>query len=160
MIPARVAQAVVGRGVPVVLVQPWTFMNRTGRVLGPLMERFGEGASLLLVTDDLALPVGRIRIRERGSAGGHNGLKSITSALGSENYSRIRVGIGSESSGDAARLTDTKDYVLSVVRRRDRDLLERAEDLAADAVECVIREGVQSAMARFNGNDLREQRDT
>ena len=155
MIPARIVRTAVGRlGGEAILVQPWTYMNRCGRTLPPLFDRFGTDARLLVVSDDLALPVGRVRVREKGSAGGHNGLKSITWAYGSDDYCRVRVGI------DRDRPTgDARDYVLSRVRAPDREMLGRAEVLAADAVETVITDGVQAAMSRFNGVDLRAPED-
>jgi PTH1 family peptidyl-tRNA hydrolase len=155
MIPARIAEIVAGQAGPnAILVQPWTYMNRTGEILAPLFDRFSPDARLLVVSDDLALPLGKIRLRQRGSAGGHNGLKSVGSAYGSDQYCRIRVGI------DAGRPQgDTRDYVLSRVRKPDRETLGRAEALAADAVEAVISESVPLAMSRFNGIDLREPED-
>jgi len=136
-----------------VLVQPQTFMNLSGSVLAPLFGRFGGESRLLVICDDVALPVGRIRIRERGSAGGHNGLKSIGSALGSDRYIRVRVGILPAGTGD--RIVDTRDYVLSRIRKSHRELLGRCEDLAADAVEDIVSRGVGHAMSKYNGQDLR-----
>ena len=153
MIWARIAEAAVGEDrVPVVLVEPWSSMNRAGQVLPLLFDRFGDNSRLLVVSDDLALPVGKIRIRERGSAGGHNGLKSISSAYGSNDYCRVRVGIDTDRPKG-----DTRDYVLSPVARQDRETLGRAESLAADAVKFVIFYGVRLAMSEFNGTDLREE---
>lgn len=154
MIPARVVEAVFGDGNTATLVQPWTYMNRTGRILPRLFDRYGLDSRLLVVSDDLALPVGKIRIRERGSAGGHNGLESISSAYGSERYCRVRVGIGSRVIHRDTGPSDTRDYVLSRVRRPDREILTRAEALAAEAVEYIVCVGVAKAMARFNGMDL------
>jgi PTH1 family peptidyl-tRNA hydrolase len=139
----------VGRFKKAVLVQPLTYMNRSGDVLGGLMDTFGPDARLLVVSDDLALPLGKIRIRERGSAGGHNGLKSISSAYGSNEYLRVRVGIM-----PARGFDDTKGFVLSRVATADHELLESVEDLAADAVELILEGGARSAMARFNGVDM------
>lgn len=172
--PARVGVSRPGRRV---LIQPQTYMNLSGSVLGVLRERFGEQARLLVISDDAALPVGRIRIRERGSAGGHNGLKSIGSALGSEEYLRVRVGILPEGPPDGPdpggheRMGDVRDYVLSRIRKAHRELLSRAEALAADAVEDIVipgsgagsgdapgggsRDTVREAMSKYNGLDLR-----
>ncbi len=136
--------------VTTVLVQPRTYMNRSGVALVTLLERFGHDSRLLVVSDDLALPLGKIRIRERGSAGGHNGLKSIGSAYGSDEYLRIRVGIM-----PARGIKDGKEFVLSDVAKADREALGRAEALAADAVEHILRAGVQSAMSEYNGTDVR-----
>ena len=153
MIQARIAEAAVGEDrVRVVLVEPWSYMNRAGQVLPSLFDRFGVDSRLLVISDDLALPVGKIRIRERGSAGGHNGLKSISSAYGSNDYRRVRVGIDTDRPKG-----DTRDYVLSPVSRPDRETLGRAELLAADAVEFIILHGVRLAMSEFNGTDLREE---
>jgi len=156
MVPARVAVVPGGLSGPagtvaVVLVEPWTYMNRSGQVLVPLADRYGDDAGILVVSDDLALPAGRIRIRERGSAGGHNGLKSIASALGSDEYGRVRVGIDVERPDG-----DTKDFVLSSIARPVRQLLARTELMAANAVEEIVRNGSRSAMDRFNGVDLRD----
>ena len=136
---------------PAVLVQPTTYMNLSGRVVRTLLERFGQDLSLVVVSDDLALPLGKIRIRERGSAGGHNGLKSIGSAYGSDEYVRVRVGIAPDRG-----VEDGKDFVLSEVSNADREVLGRAEELAADAVEHILRAGTRSAMSEYNGTDLRE----
>jgi len=160
----RIGEAVVARvpGSRRALVEPLTFMNRSGAVLGTLFDRFGPDSRLLVISDDVALPVGRLRIRERGSAGGHNGLKSIGSALGSDDYIRVRVGIlsdrgpGRVSDKVFGMTGDMKDFVLSRVRKADRDLLAQCEDLAADAVEGIISTGVRDAMSRYNGIDLRE----
>ena len=147
---ARVARTSAG-GVEAVLVQPQTYMNRSGWVLPDLFECFGSDSRILVVSDDLALPIGKIRVRERGSAGGHNGLKSIGLALGLDDYLRVRVGIFPDRSID-----DTRDYVLSPVARPDRDVLGSAEKLAADAVERILSDGARSAMSIFNGMDVSE----
>ena len=148
--PARL-ESTAGYGNEIVLVQPQTYMNRSGAVLSMLYEKFGANSRILVVSDDLALPLGRIRIRERGSAGGHNGLKSIGSAVGSGDFLRVRVGI------DAGRsIDDARDYVLSEVARSDRELLERSEELAADAVAYTLTEGARPAMSKYNGMDLRD----
>ena len=146
---ARVAR--LGQTPEIVLVQPLTYMNRSGQVLGTLFEKFGSDARLLVVSDDLALPIGKVRIRERGSAGGHNGLRSISSAYGSDDYLRVRVGIM-----PARGIDDGKEFVLSEVTVTDRATLRRAERLAADAVEHVTREGARSAMSKYNGLHLGE----
>ena len=148
---ARVAQ--IRDPVATVLVQPRTYMNRSGVALVTLLERFGQDSRLLVVSDDLALPVGKIRIREGGSSGGHNGLKSIGSAYGSDMYVRVRVGIT-----PARGVRDGKEFVLSEVAEADREALGRTEDLAADAVEHILRAGARSAMSEYNGTDLREEK--
>ena len=159
----RVGNALAGQtrgGGRRVLVEPQTFMNLSGSVLGRLLDRFGGDSRLLVVSDDIALPVGRIRIRERGSAGGHNGLKSIGSALGTEEYIRVRVGILPDGpQGLQGKTGDARDYVLSRVRKAHRELLGRSEDLAADAVDDIVTRGVRDAMSKYNGMDLRPTTD-
>jgi len=150
----RMGEATVARlrgPVATILAQPRTYMNRSGAALLTLLERFGRDSRLLVVSDDLALPVGKLRIRERGTAGGHNGLKSIGSAYGSDEYLRVRVGIM-----PARGVRDDKEFVLSDVAKADRETLGRAEALAADAVEHILRAGAQSAMSEYNSADLRE----
>jgi PTH1 family peptidyl-tRNA hydrolase len=138
-------------GMAAVLVQPQTYMNRSGGALPALFDRFGLDSRVLVISDDLALPVGKLRVRERGSAGGHNGLKSIGSAIGSDDYLRVRVGILPDRPIDG-----TRDFVLSPVARPDRDVLGRSERLAAEAVKHILVDGARSAMSRFNGMDVSE----
>ena len=129
-----------------ILLKPWTFMNRSGHAVAtaagfyklPLCE-------LLVVTDDMALEPGVIRLRARGSAGGHNGLKSIISALGSEEFCRLRGGIGSRQVG-----IEAYDYVLSRVPADEQAALNAAIDRARDAVFCWIRDGIDAAMNEYN----------
>ena len=150
----RIGEVAVARlrdPVTTILAQPRTYMNRSGAALLTLLERFGHDSRLLVVSDDLALPVGKIRIRERGTAGGHNGLKSIGSAYGSDEYLRLRVGIM-----PARGVGDGKEFVLSEVAKADREALGRTEALAADAVGHILRAGAQSAMSEDNGTDMRE----
>lgn len=143
-------------GQPVVLVAPQTYMNRSGTIIPAFFEHFGVGArSLIVVYDDLALPIGRIRVRQKGSAGGHNGIKSLISTIGSDEFMRVRVGIQPDR-----ETGNLHDYVLSDVANSDRDLLEKAEKIAAEAVETLVGNGIDQAMAAYNGLDLREKRDT
>lgn len=135
----------------VLLVKPLTFMNLSGRAVAELVRFFKvEPADLLVVLDDVNLPVGRLRLRARGSAGGHNGLKSIIESLATDAFPRLRVGVGR---GDARR--DLADHVLSRIPEEQRDLLREATVLAADAAECVVREGLAVAMNRFNAGPPR-----
>jgi PTH1 family peptidyl-tRNA hydrolase len=138
-----------------VLVLPQTFMNLSGSVLQRLFERFETDASrIIAVYDDIALPLGKLRIRQKGSAGGHNGVKSLISSCGSDEFLRVRVGILPDR--PVERLHD---FVLSRVAKRDRDLMGRAEAAAADAVEALLKEGASKAMATFNRLDLRESKE-
>lgn len=138
-----------------VLVLPQTFMNLSGSVLPKLFERFETNAgNVIAVYDDIALPLGKLRIRQKGSAGGHNGVKSLISSAGSDEFLRVRVGILPERP-----IERLHDFVLSRVAKRDRDLMGRAEDAAADAVEALLKEGPEKAMATFNRLDLRESKE-
>ena len=142
-------------GSDAVLVLPQTFMNLSGSVLPRLFERFDANISdVIAVYDDIALPLGKLRIRQKGSAGGHNGVKSLISSGGSDEFLRVRVGILPER--PVERLHD---FVLSRVAKRDRDLMGRAEVAAADAVEALLKEGPEKAMAAFNRLDLRESKE-
>lgn len=150
--PALISSRVVVGGQDSILVLPQTFMNRTGETLPKLFQRFEADCSgLVIVYDDIALPVGKLRIRQKGSAGGHNGIKSLVSACGSDEFMRVRVGILPERP-----VGDVRDFVLSRVAKADREILGRAEETAAKAVEMLLAEGLERAMAAFNGIDLRE----
>ncbi|HEX8724045.1 MAG TPA: aminoacyl-tRNA hydrolase [Gemmatimonadaceae bacterium] len=138
------------RGVHVRLVKPLTYMNLSGAVLKPYLRRAGWNAAtdLLVVTDDVAIPVGTFRVRARGSAGGHNGLKNIQAALNSQEYARLRIGIRPE---DERRLGgDLADFVLDDFGKREAVLVEDLLPKVGDAVECWVKEGVEAAMNKFN----------
>lgn len=142
---ADVADAVVaGHAVRVVL--PTTYMNRSGDAVAPLLAEAGLDASrLLVVVDDLSLPIGALRLRPRGGAGGHNGLASIEDVLGFADYPRLRVGIGNSfAPGFQA------DYVLSRFEPEERAAAEAAFARAAEAVGAVVAHGVEAAMATVN----------
>lgn len=127
-----------------VLVRPGTYVNATGRILPELRKRHDElGANFLAVCDDFALPLGALRLRKQGSSGGHNGLKSIIEAHGSDAFARLRVGIGGPA-GDAA------DHVLARFSKKELPAVEESVEAAANAVECWVSEGIESAMTKFN----------
>lgn len=129
------------------LVKPGTFMNRSGTALAALAaETPFTPDELLVCYDDLALPLGRLRIRPAGSHGGHNGMRSIISRLGSEAFPRLRVGIAP----DAEVVEDGSSFVLDVFRRRERPTIDEAVVRAAEAAECAVVDGVLAAMNRFN----------
>jgi peptidyl-tRNA hydrolase, PTH1 family len=137
----------VGR---VLLVKPARFMNLSGAPLRAAVRSVNADpeTELLVVTDDADLPLGRIRLRRSGSAGGHNGLRDIIAALGTDQFSRLRVGIG--------RNGEMVDHVLSTFGRDEEELAREAIATAADAVETWLAEGIEEAMNRFNGVDLDE----
>ncbi len=129
------------------LLKPMTYMNRSGQSVRQAVAfyKIDPADDLLVVCDDLALPVGHIRLRARGGTGGHNGLADISRALGSDTYCRLRVGIGAKPPH-----MDQADYVLSRFTPEETPDLERALDTAADAAEVFIADGITAAMNRFN----------
>src|SRR5262247_1419850 len=137
--PALISRQVLLGGEPAVLVMPETFMNRSGAALPPVFDRFESSArNIIVVYDDVALPLGKLRVRQKGSAGGHNGIKSIISTLGSDEFLRIRVGIRPDR-----ELGDVRDFVLSRVAQEDQALLDQAEDVAERATETLIAHGIE-----------------
>jgi PTH1 family peptidyl-tRNA hydrolase len=144
---AWVAEAVVG-GQEVLLVKPLTFMNRSGEAVARLLQATGSAHSeLVVLVDDVALDLGVLRVRERGSHGGHNGLRSLIETLETEEFARVRIGVGR---GDPAPGDDIADYVLSDFRPEEVLVVQEVVGAAADAVECLWREGAAAAMNRFN----------
>jgi len=132
-------------GRAVLLVKPTSYMNAAGPVLREFRDGYGlEDEALLVVVDDLALPVGRLRLRARGSDGGHNGLRSVAAALGTEEYARLRVGVG----GAGARADP--DYVLAPFPEEEGPLVEAALERAAGGVEAWLERGVTAAMGTVN----------
>jgi PTH1 family peptidyl-tRNA hydrolase len=130
----------------VLLVKPQTFMNRSGNAVEPLARKYGDGpGDALVVVDDVALELTQLRIRERGSHGGHNGLRSLVEALGTDEFPRIRVGI---RRGEAP--VDLAGYVLSDFEPDEVLVVQEVVGRAADAVECFLREGAEATMTRFN----------
>ena len=139
-------------GKPVLLAKPQTYMNLSGTSLKPLMAKHEILAeNLVLVYDDLDLPWGHIRVRPKGSPGSHNGVKSVTASLGTQEFPRVRIGIHpghplKSSSGESTGA----DYVLSRFSRQQKTELGPIVDRAADAVDLIIAEGVEKAMAVYN----------
>ena len=135
-------------GEKVLLMKPQTYMNLSGEAVGQA-ARFYKVAPehVLVVSDETALPVGRLRIRQKGSAGGHNGLKSIIASLGTEDFPRIRLGVGAPPHPDY----DMADWVLSAFQNQDAEDMAKAAARAAEAVDCYIRSGPDRAMNLYNG---------
>jgi PTH1 family peptidyl-tRNA hydrolase len=135
-----------GRAVRV--IKPQTYMNRSGAALAPLSDvsDFDPASHLLVLSDDVALPVGRFRLRGAGSAGGHNGLKSVEAELQRQDYARLRIGVGPVPPG----LEDLADFVLAPLEPEERRAIEDLLEPMAEAVECWMAEGVERAMSRFN----------
>ncbi len=131
----------------VVLAKPLTFMNRSGEALGCLIGEYRLAAEdVILILDDFNLPFGRLRIRMRGSAGGHNGLESVIRALGTQEVIRVRLGIGEESMPD-----DKAGFVLEDFRPEQNNELKEMITRAGDAVKTILSGGVAEAMSLFNG---------
>jgi PTH1 family peptidyl-tRNA hydrolase len=134
------------RAASVLLVKPLTFMNLSGHAVSELMRFYKvEREDVFVIVDDANLDLGRLRARPSGSAGGHNGLKSIIGALGSEDFARLRVGVGR---GDARR--DLADHVLARFDPQEREDVAEAVGRAADAAELFVTEGIGPVMNRFN----------
>jgi PTH1 family peptidyl-tRNA hydrolase len=136
------------QGIPVRIVKPQTYMNRSGAALAPLrsLPDFDPSQHLLILVDEVALPTGRFRLRGAGSAGGHNGLKSIEGALQRQDYARLRIGVGPPPPpGD-----ELSDYVLGEFSREERQTIDGLLDPMSEAVESWLEHGVEVAMNRFN----------
>ena len=145
-------RALVGRalieGETIELVKPQTYMNLSGEAVSCLFAKAGPDAKaneMIVISDDLALPFGQIRLRAKGSAGGHNGLKSIISCLKTEEFIRLRIGIKPEHP-----VSDTKQFVLEELSRKEREEVEKILEQCAEAVRTCLRDGVEKAMAQFN----------
>ncbi len=132
------------RNTPVLLVKPMTYMNRSGQAYSRLLKDPDvTREKTLAVLDDFNLPLGKIRIRKKGSDGGHNGLRSILDAAGTEEIARLRLGLGGADE-------DWVEFVLQPFTDKERDVMEEALDRAAQAVETLLTEGMEKAMNRFN----------
>jgi PTH1 family peptidyl-tRNA hydrolase len=132
------------------LVKPQTYMNLSGEAVQCLLakqEQKGKVGDLIVISDDLALPFGTIRLRRRGSSGGHNGLKSIIAATGSDEFTRLRIGIQPEHP-----LADAKSFVLDEFSRSERIELDKILERSAEALRAVLRDGIDKAMAQYNGD--------
>jgi PTH1 family peptidyl-tRNA hydrolase len=137
------------------LIKPLTFMNLSGFAVSKLRQFFQvEPSDLLVIVDEVALPIGRLRARARGSAGGHNGLKSVIEQLGTEEFPRLRIGVGR---GDGRR--DLADHVLSKFDPGERDTIHAATLRAADAAEMFVSEGIERVMNTFNAATDTKQED-
>ncbi|HKQ57194.1 MAG TPA: aminoacyl-tRNA hydrolase [Candidatus Eisenbacteria bacterium] len=144
--PLYAARRARVKGGDVDLMQPLTFMNLAGDAVGRwLQENQGPPEDLLVVSDDVYLPVGTIRVRARGSSGGHRGLESVEQAWGSSEFARLRIGVGA-----AASSAELKEHVLETFTPDERVVMDEATRRAADAVECWAADGIMAAMNRFN----------
>ena len=144
-------KAIIGKGMAAgqkcVLAKPQTYMNLSGESVRQLIDfyKVDETAELIVISDDISLEVGQIRIRKKGSAGGHNGLKNIIAHLGHDSFIRVKMGVGEKPAG-----WDLVDYVLGRFSPKDREAMDEAADRAAEAVRTIIAEGPDAAMNQFN----------
>ena len=144
---ADVADGTIG-GRRVVLAKPRTYVNESGRAVTSLMTKYRAAPDdLLVVYDEMDLPIGSIRLRARGGSGGHNGMRSIIDAAGTQEFARLRIGVGRP-----ARSGDEVGHVLGAMARDERARVDDAVSRAAEAVETALRDGVDEAMNKFNVN--------
>jgi peptidyl-tRNA hydrolase, PTH1 family len=135
-------------GAPVVLAYPRTFMNRSGLALSYLTNRFNTTPeNILIVTDDINLSPGSVRIRKKGGPGGHNGLKSIITALGTNEFPRVRIGVGNPETS-----AEQVDHVLGTFDPESREKVTAASNRAADAITMIVNNDFENAMNKFNSN--------
>ncbi len=144
-------KAVLGKGFvagePAILARPQTYMNLSGESVRELTSfyKVDEKSQLIIVSDDVNLELGQIRIRKKGSAGGHNGLKNIIAALGHEEFIRVRMGVGQKP-----ERMDLANFVLGHFTQSERKAMDEAEAEAAEAIRVIVKEGPDAAMNRFN----------
>jgi PTH1 family peptidyl-tRNA hydrolase len=132
-------------GMPVLLVKPQTFMNLSGDSVAPVVKYHNAAPSdLLVVQDDIDLAAGRIRIRKGGSSGGHNGIKSVIERLGSQDFIRLKLGVGKDR-------TDVVGHVLGKFSAAERTVMDEVVDMAVKAIETIELENLETAMNRYNG---------
>ena len=143
---ALTAKAVIGAE-PVLLAKPETFMNLSGLSVRELVNEYQADvkSDLIVIYDELDLPLGTIRIRQRGSSAGHNGMESVIDALGTQEFLRIRMGIGPDHP-----VKDGAQYVLSPWKKKELTVVDEMLDRTADAVEVILKEGAAAAMNKFN----------
>ena len=152
-------KAICGRGIiegnKVILAMPQTYMNRSGESVRELADyyKIDVTSELIVVYDDVNLDPGRIRIRAGGSAGGHNGMKDIISHIGTDEFTRVRVGVGEKPKG-----YDLADYVLGHFTKDERELMDGAFIDAANAVVSIMNDGIDAAMNRFNRSNKEDDK--
>lgn len=149
-------KALVGEGrisgQKVLLVKPQTYMNLSGEALREVMDYYKvDMEDMIVIYDDIDLPAGSVRIRKKGSAGTHNGMRSIVQHLGTD-FPRIRMGIGNDRKGDLV------DFVLGGFSKEDREVLEPAVERAALSIECYVEEGIEKAMNKYNIKAKKEKK--
>lgn len=157
----RKHKGLVGKGLVagerVALLKPLTFMNLSGESIREVIDyyKIDPEAELIVICDDISLDPGQLRVRKKGSAGGHNGLKNIIAHLGTQNFQRIRMGVGNKPQG-----YDLADYVLGHFTQADRKIMDESVSLAVEAVETVLQDGPDAAMNRYNQKRTAAERDS
>ncbi len=151
--PRKFGKSLIGKGMiegqKVIVMKPQTYMNLSGEAVREGVDFFKINTAdhLIVLSDDIDLAEGRLRLRQKGSAGGHNGLKNIIQHLGgSQDFLRVRIGVGAKPNPDF----DLADYVLGHPTGEDKEILDKAKDRAADAVAAIIADGMEKAMCKFN----------
>lgn len=135
-------------GRKVILAMPQTFMNLSGESIRELVDyyKINEKEELIVISDDISLEPGQLRVRKKGSAGGHNGLKNIIKLLGHDEFMRVRLGVGEKPKG-----YDLADYVLGHFNKEEQKKMDDAAGEAADAIRTILKDSIDAAMNRFNG---------
>ncbi|MCR5109020.1 MAG: aminoacyl-tRNA hydrolase [Lachnospiraceae bacterium] len=152
--------ALIGKGIiegkKVILLKPMTYMNLSGEAIRAVTDYFKTDIEkeLIIIYDDIYLDAGRLRLRKAGSAGGHNGMKNIIAALGTESFMRVRIGVGEKPKG-----YDLKDYVLSHFTDNDRDKMDEALIRAANSVVAILKDGIDKAMNVYNKSEEEQEGD-
>lgn len=150
---AKIAEGRIGTE-KILLVKPQTYMNNSGEAVGPLMRWYKlEPKDIIVAHDDMDIPAGTVRIRKKGSSGGHNGIKSLIAHLGSENFARIRLGIGRPLPG-----WSVVKHVLAPFPAEDRIEVDKAIDYLIPAVKCIITDGLDIAMNKYNPKKQKKQK--
>ncbi|MGF0033415.1 aminoacyl-tRNA hydrolase [Bariatricus sp. SGI.154] len=150
-VDGRKSRAFIGKGIiegqKVILVKPQTYMNLSGESIRGLVDyyKIDEEQELLVIYDDVSLDVGQLRIRKKGSAGGHNGIKSIIANLGTQVFPRIKVGVG-----EKPKKYDLADYVLGHFSKADREIMEEGYQKAVKAIEMILKGELEAAMNEYN----------
>ena len=154
----RKNRALIGKGIiegqKVILAKPQTYMNLSGESVREFIDyyKMDPETEMIVIYDDIDLEPGQIRIRKKGSAGGHNGIKNIIAQLGTQNFYRIKVGVGAKPKG-----WDLADYVLGRFSSKEREVVDAAIQDAADAVEMIIEKGIDAAMNHYNGSGKKKK---
>ena len=160
MVANRRGRAVTGKaiigGEECLLAKPETFMNLSGMAVAALVGEYGldPKSDMVVLYDELDFPLGTVRLAARGSSNGHNGVKSVTGSLGTEDWIRVRIGVGRRTASDGRTIrAGGTDYLLQPLRKGDLAMLDEALDRAAEAVETIVAKGIAEAMNKFNRRD-------